>query len=528
MKTENIYDAIGEIDDALIVSAKRSSPRKKLQKRMVAATLIFIFALTAFLGINKIVPNPVQQPTHDTEPTEASSLETDAADAGEEPSSQLPEYIKPEADYLSYALVAGEYPLYKGSGSWIDDKITYGFNDSYISDIPIEFYKEFIQNSLLENPTENEVVSPFSVFLSLGIVSEISDGESRSQILKTLGFDSVGSLRSHALSAWLDIYENGNVFTAESSKNYCIPANSIWLNDTFRMKGNADTNDILKYQYFASLFQGDPNNADYINAYREWLNKNTGGMLNNSVDNSTLSPDALMTIISTLYLDSSWKIIFDKKLTTTGTFYGTNGTQTADFMHAGNYTPALCYESPTYLAVCKSAFAGNMWFILPSEESTLTDVITSGTFMDICIYEAEEEGSDYKANQTAKSRFAPPEDEYDLYSVKTTLPKFDVNSNVKLTNCLITMGIKDIFNHETANFSYFKNEQNPVFISDIEQSARYSINEIGISAAAITRTDFGMGDPRLKYIDFTLNRPFMFLFTKSGVPLFAGVIKNVT
>ena len=142
MKTDNIYDAIGEIDDALIVSAKRSSPRKKLRKRLIAATLIFAFAVTAFLGIKKIVPNPIHSDIPDTERTEASSPGTDAADAGEETSAQLPEYIKPTGNYLSYALISGEYPQFKDQSSWKKEKTAYGFNQSYINGVPFDFYKK--------------------------------------------------------------------------------------------------------------------------------------------------------------------------------------------------------------------------------------------------------------------------------------------------------------------------------------------------------------------------------------------------
>ena len=529
MKTEKIYDAIGEIDDTLVVSAKRSSPRKKLQKRMVAATLIFIFAVTAFLGINKIAPNPVQQPTHDTEPTEASSSETDAADAGEETSAQLPEYIKPTGNYLSYALISGEYPQFKDQYSWKKEKTAYGFNQSYINGVPFDFYKKLICELLNGDSAENKVISPFSVFLSLSILSELSGGESRSQILDVLGFSSQEALRENAASTWLDVYENGNVFLDTPQKVICIPSNSIWLNDNVRVNTNSDVNEILQRKYYSSLFCGDPANTDYQSAYRAWLNEHTGDKLKDSVNDFALSSNALMTVVSTLHLDTPWTIPFDEQLTASGTFYGTRQTKTAAFMNTSNYVPSNCYEAPTFLAVCKSAQdAGNMWFILPNEGTSISELLDSGAFMDICFYEAEDAKNRFEENWEYKNRFTPQEDEYDLYAVKSSIPVFDVYSDGELTENLTKMGLKDIFDQKKATFSYFENGSQNVYVTGVKQTVRYSIDENGISAAAIIRSDFGFGDPKFKYIDFTLNKPFLFLFTKSGVPLFAGIIHAIS
>ena len=60
---------------------------------------------------------------------------------------------------------------------------------------------------------KNKVISPVNIYLALSMLSEITDGGTRDEILNVLGADSIESLRYRANRIFLSVYKNdGQVF----------------------------------------------------------------------------------------------------------------------------------------------------------------------------------------------------------------------------------------------------------------------------------------------------------------------------
>ena len=64
------------------------------------------------------------------------------------------------------------------------------------------FFLNSTQTFLHSSETDNVVYSPLSLYMALGMTAEITDGNSRQQILDVLGQSDIETLRSHSKSIW--------------------------------------------------------------------------------------------------------------------------------------------------------------------------------------------------------------------------------------------------------------------------------------------------------------------------------------
>ena len=167
------------------------------------------------------------------------------------------------------------------------------------------------------------------------------------------------------------------------------------------------------------------------------------------------------------------------------------------------------YWGDTFGAVSLS-LKGNrqMWFILPDEGSSTDDVLSQSQYLDMIL-------SSYDGWENKK-----------YMKVNLSVPKFNVSSTANLKDGFVRMGISDLFDPLAADFSASLNE--PAFITAANQAVQVSVDEQGVTAAAyIELPAAGAAMPPEEIIDFTLDRPFLFVITGSGnIPLFAGVVNQ--
>ena len=112
--------------------------------------------------------------------------------------------------------------------------------------------------------------------------------------------------------------------------------------------------------------------------------------------------------------------------------------------------------------------------------------------------------------------------------VNLSLPKFDISSDIDLTDGLKALGITDIFNVAKSDFSALTENANGIILTKADHAARVTVDEEGVKAAAYTvLMKCGSAAPPDEKIDFVLDRPFIFVITgNSGLPLFVGVVNN--
>ena len=369
------------------------------------------------------------------------------------------------------------------------------------------FFKKTVGEFLADPEGENRVYSPLSLYMALAMAAETADGESREQILSLIGQEDIESLRAQAKNIWLANYANDGATTS-------IMANSLWFDNGFSYV--EDTVGTIAENYYASVFTGEMGSDSMDQAIHAWLNEQTGGLLEEQVQNLETDPSMLMALFSTVYYRAKWKAVFDPTNNEMLPFHTPSGDTEEEFMYLrtrGNY-----YWSENFSAVTlQLENSGAMWLVLPDEGVSTDDLLA-----DDKLYELVYSGKMYISE----------EDWPDQKNVKINLrmPKFDVVSDFGLTEGLKKLGVTDIFTAGKADLTPLVGEdsRNSPAYSAAKQAARVTVDEEGVTAAAYTAMLFATSAmPPKDEVDFTLDRPFIFALSHAdGLTLFTGVVSE--
>lgn len=346
---------------------------------------------------------------------------------------------------------------------------------------------------------ENRICSPLNVYMALAMLAECTDGESRTQILDALGEDDIEALRARAKALWFEnSWDDGRVTS--------LLANSLWLRNGTEY--DQATMDRLATDYFASSYSGDMGSEAYNEALRSWINKNTGDLLTEQAAGLSFDPQTVLALASTIYYRASWADKFDPSATTEDTFHAVRGDVTCEFMHSSENGDVYYGDGFSAIGLPMEG-SGTMWLLRPDEGKTAEDLLQSDEALSFLVA-----NGGWSQTQYAK--------------IALSLPKFDVASDLDLKDALKTLGITDVLDAETADFTPLGLDESLV-LSKAEHAARVKIDEDGCEAAAYTvltmETTALIEEPET--VDFTLDRPFLFVITGiDGAPLFAGVVNQ--
>lgn len=344
---------------------------------------------------------------------------------------------------------------------------------------------------------ENLLWSPVNAYIGLSMVTELTAGQSRQQILDLFGAGDTDALRRQVSAIWESAYsDNGHEISTL--------ANSLWLEEGLSYQ--QQTMDDLAYHYYASVYQGDLGSQKVNNAIGAWLNNNTGGFLKNATKNISLSPETVLALYSTIYFQAKWRDEFYQKNNTQDVFHAPNGDKTVTFMNK-KLSQMDYYWGEKFSAVALGLKNGSrMWFVLPDEGYTTADVLADGQYMQMVLQQEWENEKWMKVN--------------------LSVPKFDVSGTVDLKAGLQEMGVTDVFSEGAADFSRITADV-PVFLTAANQSVRVQIDEEGVKAAAYIEFPGATSpEPPKEIIDFILDRPFVFAITTDSIPMFMGVVNN--
>ncbi len=364
------------------------------------------------------------------------------------------------------------------------------------SDTLWDFYGDSTR-TFLSGAQENRAYSPLSLYMALSMLAECASGESRGQILELMNAPDIETLRTQAGQVWNANYCDDGTLTS-------LLANSIWLSDDLQTdRGTINT---LAGSYYASTHAGKFGTDEMTAAIRDWLSRQTGGMLKDAVDSVAPPEETLMALYSTVYFKGRWDDEFNKNLTDSRTFHAPSGDVETDFMNQS--FERYYYWGDDFSAV-RQGFVngGDMWLILPDEDRSVDDVLDSGNYLRPLT-----EGDGYENSRYMR--------------VNLSVPKFDATSTIDLRDGLQALGVTDIFS-DSADFSALS-PSGGLYVDSAKQSARVTIDEEGCTAAAFTEILLcGSAAPAedIQEIDFVLDRPFLFVVTGyDGQPLFTGTI----
>lgn len=364
------------------------------------------------------------------------------------------------------------------------------------------FFAESIREYISGSEGENLAYSPLNVYMALAMLAELTEGESRAQLLDLLGKDDIETLRAQANAIWNANYIDDGALVS-------ILGSSVWLNEDLSFV--QETMDTLASDYYASSFKGQMGSPELDKALQDWLNEQTGGMLEEQADSVRLDPETVLALATTVYFRGKWASGFSENNTTPGQFYlpGAEGESvTCDFMHKSG-TNTYYWGDKFSSVVMSFEGGGAMKLILPDEGVSVDELLADGEAMDYMLSREDWDNSKHLI-------------------VNMSVPKFDIVSDMDLCAGLRNMGVTDIFDSAVSDFSPMTTDMSGIFVSQARHAARVAIDEEGCTAAAFTVIQAcGGAMPPKEEVDFVLDRPFIFVLTSmDGLPLFTGVVNN--
>lgn len=246
---------------------------------------------------------------------------------------------------------------------------------------------------------------------------------------------------------------------------------------------------------------------------QDWLNDQTGGLLEEAAQGVTLDPDTVMALASTIYYSANWASDFSEDNTAPDVFHGAAGDETVDFMHK-SFDQHSYYWADRFTAVSlpMENSGGRMWMLLPDEGVSVDELLTD---------------EDVGALLTAPSEW----EQQRKMLIHLSMPKFDVSSEFDLRDALTALGITDVFDPSVSDFSPMTDDVDSIYVSKAQHDVRVTVDEDGVEAAAFTVMAMsGTGAPadEVEEIDFTVDRPFLFaIMSDDNLPLFAGVVNQI-
>jgi serine protease inhibitor len=360
-------------------------------------------------------------------------------------------------------------------------------------------YYEQIQKELLTGKKgENKVCSPLNIYLAVSMLAEVSEGETRAQILDALKVSSIEELRERVMAVWDANYVDTPVLKS-------ILADSLWLRSDMPYKESPLKR--LAEDYHASSFSGEMGSDEMTESLRKWIDEGTNGLLTDFTKDIKMDPETVMALVSTLYYKASWGNKFYADETKEAIFHGVAGDSNVDMMHRDS--SMLVYDSEKFIAVSLGlADSGAMNLFLPKDGFTPEDIAADVDALKVSLGTAYDNSS------------------YPI--VHLYVPKFEVKQKTDLKDALSGLGIKDAFISEKADFSPLTDAVKDIFVSSAEHAALVKIDEEGVTGAAYTDMMMAGSAMPQDEIELVFDRPFFFSVTaRDGSLLFAGTVNDI-
>ena len=381
-----------------------------------------------------------------------------------------------------------------------------------------ETFRSFMADAMLtllsEAGEENSVMSPVSLFTACAMLAEITDTETRQEILDVLAARDIKDLRTQAKAVWELCYK-------ESERSKSLIGNSLWLSKDISYKQTAL--DVLGRDYYASVFYGDMTSEKYSAMLRKWINDQTGGLLKEQAGELAFDPLTVIGLVNTLYFEAAWYKPFLPSNNRQMVFHAPSGDRETEFLHGE--VEVDYYQSTTFIAARKEDSLGYVWFFLPKEGVELFDMMQDPAFGDFLAYrfEAENYGTDVWNGKEKTYRGVTGGHAV----INFFVPKLDITKKIELIPALRKLGIESCFDPNRADFSAVTGAEG-LYVSKADQTTRLILNEEGVKAASFTNfTIDAAGIFAEDHFDLVLDRPFFLLVTgEENLPLFAAVVNE--
>lgn len=309
---------------------------------------------------------------------------------------------------------------------------------------------------------DNTLVSPLSMAYLLSMIQSGAKGNTLNE-----------------LNIALDNYD---LQPMENIDSKISMANSMWINNKYKNDINNTFATALKINYHSEVLYDEFINADNIN---KWVSEKTYNMINELFPSDSVnSVDTIMALVNAIGINFKWDEEFDCNKTTMGNFLDKNVymmNSNEKYLESDYYTGFIKdYEKLSDNS--QYEFIG----LLPKKD--IQDVINN------------------ISNDVIKNSITESE-------AHIQIPRFKYEYNVNnVKGILESLGIKDMFNKEKANFGGIAED---IYVSSIVQKTYIDFMESGTKAAAASGGAFDITSAAEEK-EVIFNKPFVYLIRKKG------------
>ena len=346
---------------------------------------------------------------------------------------------------------------------------------------------------------ENGVYSPVSLYLALALCTSGAQGATRQELLGALqaGSMDAAALAEGAKTLFTSLYSTGEYGHRKLGASLWL-AKGLTFEKAF-LQTAADA-------FFADVYETDFSSEGATKAISDWLASHCGGKKGVAAP-PAVDADTLMALYTAIDFQDEWISCFSEKATAPAAFTRADGSSvTCDFLNKGDSGSFLRGTGYTAASLsCKER--STMTFYLPDEGKT-----PAGLLSDPAVLSELLSGD-------------VPEDGQGYGTITWSIPKFDVKSDLSLSDALKSLGVRRAFSSEEAEFSGMTGDAS-LFLSSARQAARVAVDEKGVTASAYTELAYAGAGMPLDHADMILNRPFLFSISSGGTVLFVGVVND--
>jgi serine protease inhibitor len=340
---------------------------------------------------------------------------------------------------------------------------------------------------------KNVFVSPLSLHIALGMLLNGADGQTATDIQKTLKLD------AQTLSEANATYKSLLVGLPALDRSVTLNiANSVWYRNGFVLEPAYLT--VLRDSFGSQITGLDFANPAAKNQINQWASDQTNGKIKTVINE--VKPEHVLFLLNALYFKGNWKTRFDVAKTSDAPFTMADGQKkTVKMMRLD--APMRRAFRPLYSAFELPYSAGNyaMTVLLPAETSNANAVINALT-------------------PAAWSQL-----QQDMTESKTDfgMPRFSFSYEIGLNNVLTQMGMGLAFGNG-ANFAKIS-RSNPLKVDFVKQNTFVAVDETGTEAAAVTSIGVSVTSVQLPVL---CDRPFVVVIHEktTGTILFVGKISD--
>lgn len=165
---------------------------------------------------------------------------------------------------------------------------------------------------------ENAVYAPVSLYLSLGMLTELTEGRTKEQVTELLGVSDSETLRQWTQSLWRQLY-------CDEKDSALWLGTAAFLNEA--MTFHKEPLEVLAEDYYASSYGLPMGTSGADKAIAAWLDRQTNDLLTDDTGAIRTEKRDLLRLYNTIYYKAAWQAEFFGGATAEDIFTAADGTE---------------------------------------------------------------------------------------------------------------------------------------------------------------------------------------------------------